>query len=324
MSSLGLSSRAIQGRFYDELSRVFDGAWYSDLFFEGFTDQQFEEYAFTSQVGNWRKHTGQHAPTRLTSKAIRIANERWENSLNIPIDDWRRDKTGQIATRVGELADSVGHFFDEIYTTMLIDGDIGTGMAGTAYDGQFFFDTDHSWGDSGTLQNNIDSSDVASLNVGSATAPTQAEASAAILDVIAYMLKYKDDKGRPSNGGMRRVKVVCPTNLWGPMHAACTASRLNAASGAVGDNSLITSGFSVTAHANPRLDADSTSVFYVFRADGRTKPFIQQEEVPVTIDDACAEGSEYASHNKELMWSAEWVGGFGYGQWQHAVRCTLS
>lgn len=321
MSSMGLSSRAIAGDFYRKLEGAFDASWVSRVAFRQSSDQQHEEYRFLSMVPAMRKWSGQRQATRPGGNVIRIANEVWESSINIPVDDFRRDKTGQIAARIDDLSQRVVDNFDKQITQLIIDGDGST--SGLAYDGQFFFDTDHSEGSSGTLQNNIDSSDVSQLNVGSATAPTQSEMSEAIIGVIGYMLQYLDDQGEPLNGGARSFLVLCPTNLWGPAMGGVFNAATIGASGAVASNVIKGSGFTIDVAANPRLNADSTSIFYVFRTDGATRPFIVQEEVGVSLD-ALAEGSDYAIENREHLYTAEWIGGFGFGQWQHATRCTLS
>lgn len=324
MASVGLSSRAIQGEFFQTLEGAFNKSWVSSVAMMTGSNQQYEEYRFLGMAPPLRKWTGQRAPVRFTSKGLKIANEVWDASVNVSVDDLRRDKTGQISLRIQELADRVVEHYDKQLTNFIINGDADVAGYGLAYDDQFFFDTDHSEGSSGTLQNNIDSSDVGQLNVATATAPTQAEMVDAILGVIAYALAYKDDQGEFLNGNARSFIAMLPTNLYGAAIGATRNAMVAGASGAAFNNNLAASEFNVTAVCNPRLDADSTSIFYLFRTDGRTKPFIVQEEEAVTFDTSLAEGSEYASENREHQYTAEWIGGFGYGQWQHAVRATLS
>jgi phage major head subunit gpT-like protein len=324
MSVSALGSRAIVGTFFRRLEEQFDGAWWSPLAFQNNSDQQYEEYRFSDQVPTFTKWTGQRAGTTLGTKFVRVTNETWNNVLDVSVDDLRRDKTGQIMVRVNEIADRFAYLMDERITTLITQGDSTTGFAGTAYDDQQYFDTDHSEGSSGTLQNNIDSSDVAALNVSTAADPTQAEASAILLNVIAYMMTYKDDKGEPMNGGARQFLALLPTNLWGAFLGAAKKDLLEGSSGTVRDNLLKQTDFGIDVRCNPRLDADSTTVGYLFRTDGNTKPFIVQEEVGVTMDSRLAEGSEYAIENRMHRYISEWTGGFGYGQWQYAVRFTLS
>lgn len=320
---IGLSSRAIEGQFFRRLEQVFDSSWWAPLAFKNNSDQQYEDYRFTDQVGSFKKWTGQRMPYELGAKNIVIPNEVWTNDLKVSVDDLRRDKTGQVMIRVNELADRFGYLMDERLTTLITAGDSLTGFGGAAYDGQQYFDTDHSEGSSGTLQNDIDSSDVASLNVSTAAAPTQAEAAAILLDVIMYAHTYLDDKGEPMNGGAREWVWVGPTNLAGAFAVAASANMLTGASGTVRDNFLLGQPFNIRTYANPRLDADSTTVAYLFRVDGNTKPFIVQEELGVTMK-SLAEGTDYEVENRAHLYTADWIGGFGYGQWQYAIRFTLS
>lgn len=72
---------------------------------------------------------------------------------------------------------------------------------------------------------------------------------------------------------------------------------------------------------NPRL-TDSAS-FFTFRADGSMKPFIIQEEVPLEMPKV-AEGSEEEFFNRDHLYSAEWWGGFAYGEWRYATRTVFT
>jgi phage major head subunit gpT-like protein len=72
---------------------------------------------------------------------------------------------------------------------------------------------------------------------------------------------------------------------------------------------------------NPRLTW--TTDFAIFRTDGRSKPFILQEEEGVTVQ-AIAEGSEEEFRNNRHLYGVKRICNVGYGLWQHAARCTLS
>jgi Mu-like prophage major head subunit gpT len=72
---------------------------------------------------------------------------------------------------------------------------------------------------------------------------------------------------------------------------------------------------------NPRLTA--ADKFAIFRADGRTKPFIQQIEEAVSIA-AIAEGSEYEFEENAHKYGVKKITNVGYGMWQQAIRATLS
>lgn len=318
MASMGLSSRAVQGQFYRRLEETLSNSWYSRVIFNNTSDQQHEEYRFLDAVPAVREWTGQHAPSKLSSKFIRITNRKFETSVNIPSDDFRRDKTGQIVARINEMAQRFPLFIEQTITNYLISGTSST-TYGAAYDGQAFFSASHSEGASGTLKNLLTSSEVPSLNVGTANAPTEAEMSQALLNTIMYMYNYKDDKGMPINGTAREFVVVVPLNLAG----AALGGVFNATFAQGVSNPLAAlnaRGWRIDVQPSQLLTTDTE--FYVLRADGNTKPLIVQQEVGVMFD-SLVSGSEYEIQNKQHLYTATWDGGFGYGQWQHAVKATL-
>lgn len=323
MASMGLSSRAIIGNFYQRLDASMGSSWMNGIVWENnSTDQQNEEYRFLGQTPKVQKWNGQTKSERLTSKGIIVANERYDWSLNVPIDDLRRDKTSQIIVRAQEGGQQFANFYEEQFTNMIVNGTAST--YGNAYDGTTFFSTSHSEGLSGTQKNVLTSSEVDALNVNSASAPTEDEMSKAVLNSMMKFYGLLDDQGQPINGSAKQFTLMVSTNLAGASYAALYNAIVTAASGNTTSNSLYglrNEGWGINLAINPRLT--TTDVFYLFRTDGITKPFIKQNEVPVSMTYLGPE-SEYAKFNKEVLWSAEWVGGFGYGQWQHALKCTLS
>jgi phage major head subunit gpT-like protein len=61
----------------------------------------------------------------------------------------------------------------------------------------------------------------------------------------------------------------------------------------------------------------------MFRPDGRAKPFILQEELPVQVS-AIAEGSEEEFKNNQHLYGVKAIRNVGFGLWQHAMMATLS
>jgi phage major head subunit gpT-like protein len=319
MPGLGLGSRAIIGRFYETLEGSFDKSWVSKVGMTFGSDQESETYKWLGMSPAMREWVGGRNAKGLRSNGMTITNKTFEATLEIAVDDIRRDKTGQVDVRIGELADRVATHWESLLSTLIANG--GGATSGLCYDGQYFFDTDHSEGSSGTLVNACTSSHVAALDVTTAAAPTQAEMASCVLGTIGYMLGYKDDQGEPIHGNARQFLVMTPTNLWGPAMAAASQSTLIGTSGAISPNPLSATGFNITAVCNPRLS--TTTVFYVFRTDGRTKPFILQEEEGLSIS-AIAEGSEEEFKNNRHLYGVKAIRNVGYGMWQHGVQATLS
>jgi phage major head subunit gpT-like protein len=315
----GLSSRAIIGTFYQTLEGAFDKSWVSKIGMLFTSDMESETYKWLGMSPQMREWIGPRLAKGLRTNGITIENKTYESTLQINVDDLRRDKTDQIMLRVREMADRTADHWEKLLSALIAAGDGST--LGLAYDGQYFFDTDHSEGDSGTLVNSVSSSHVAKLNVTTAADPTEAEMAAAILGMVAYQYGYKDDQGEPMNGAAREFVVMCPVNLWGAAMAAASKDALVGASGAISPNPLASSGVRIIPVCNPRLS--TTTVFYMFRTDGRAKPFILQEELPVQVS-AIAEGSEEEFKHNQHLYGVKAIRNVGFGLWQHAMMATLS
>ena len=80
-------------------------------------------------------------------------------------------------------------------------------------------------------------------------------------------------------------------------------------------------GFNIRVIPNVRLTW--TTKMATFRTDGRVKPFILQEEMPMSIK-AVAEGSELEFNENKHRYGVDWSGNVGYGYWQHACLTTFT
>lgn len=315
MSLQELSPRAVIGEFFDRLEVGMGQTWVDQLSVRFDSDQGSEDLPFLGMVPRLREMVNGHRPDELSADKITIVNKEYEASLRVPVKDWRRDKTGQIMARVGELADAaVAHW------RSLVSALITAGTATACYDGQYFFSASHTEGESGTQSNLITASDASALNVGTAAAPTAYEFAEAVKAVIPLFYGLKDDKGEYLNEEAKAFTVMVPLNLSNAANAAVQSQILNTGSGAV-DNTINKGEYRVSVVTNPRLT--SGAVFYVFRSDGRVKPFVRIEEVPIEADQL-GPGSEYAKLNKEYLFLLYTSRGAGYGRWQHAMHCTLS
>ncbi len=310
----GISSRAVIGTFYETLLSASQQSWASQLAMMLTSNQESETYRWLGMVPAMREWAGGRLAKGLRASGITIVNKDFEATLEILASDVRRDKTGQVQVRIQELADRAAGIWEALISQLILTG--GTGIC---YDGQYFFDTDHSEGDSGTQKNLLTASEVPALNVTSPSAPSEAEFASALMGVIGYMLAYKDDQGEPINAPAKAFAVMTPPNLYGAAAAAVSQRVLMGAT--LANNAVLSAGLTVTPICNPRLTAND--VFYVFRTDGRAKPFICQEELPIEMT-ALAEGSEEEFKNNRHLYGVKMSGNAGYGLWQHATKNTLS
>lgn len=304
----GLSSRAIIGTFYQRLEVLTSASWIGGISMEFQSDQESETYKWLGMSPAMREWIGGRQAKGLRENGVTITNKLWEATLEIPVDWMRRDKTGQILVRVDDMASRAVTHWQSLLSGLIIGGE-----SLVCYDGQYFFDTDHAQGDSGTQSNDItvDISAVPASLHGTATLPSPEELRAMVFAGVEKILGFKDDQGEPMNELARKFLVMVPL---GWMTATVAALR-NPVVG--GDTNTVTSldGYTFEVAVNPRLTW--TDKLAVFRVDGSVKPFIRQEEFGVQVD-AVAEGSELEFNERMHHYGISASRNVGLGYWQHA------
>jgi len=320
MSGIGLTtSRAIIGEFYNRLSQNVGAEWVPQISMLMPSVQETENYKWLGMSPQMRQWIGGRNAKGFKDQGMTITNLEYEATLEVLTRELRRDKTGQIMTRVRELADRANSHWAKLLTALIV-----AGAAATCYDTQYFFDTDHA--DPGAVYTTSQDNDLtwdisgvgASVHSATAAQATVEEMRFAILAAISAIVGFLDDQGEPMNENANSFLVMTPLNLYPSALAACSLPVVAGGE----QNILQRGGFNLTAVPNARL-TNNTGIFYVFRTDGQTKPFIRQEEVPITIE-AIAEGSEleFNEHKHHYgVWASRNV---GYGYWQHAVLCTMT
>lgn len=315
MKKYNLSSRAIIGKFYEQLELT-GTSWADQLSFKVESDQESESYNWLGQVPAMREWKGGRHAKGLRESGITIVNKEFEATLEVAVADLRRDKTGQILTRVRELAYRASDHHAYLLSQLIAQAEVAV-----CYDGQYFFDTDHSEGDSGSQSNKIeiDISAVPAGTHGNVNAPSVGEMNHAIMKGVETIYGLKDDQGEPINTSAQNFLVMVPTPFWATGVAAVKNDTISQ-----GDTNsirnLVMDGMNIQVVMNPRMSwADQ---FAVFRTDGITKPFIKQEEVPVTVS-AIAEDSELEFSKNLHQYGIYASGNVGYGMWQHGTLVTL-
>lgn len=312
--------RNVIGSFRKAYTDGIDGSWAPNLVQRIDTDKETETYRWLGAAPPLREWRGYRLYQPLGRYTMSITNVKYEASLRFDLDDLRRTfKSGnQIPTVLAEMAAKAARHPELLLSNLVIDGDTTT--SGLAYDGQQFFDTDHSEGNSGTQKNDLTATEVPAADVTTTTAPTATEWANTLIQTIGYMYGLKDDQGDPINGDARNFVVMVGTSsLYAGLVQAIGLNSL--ASGA--DNPLrAMSGINITPIFNPRRSA-ATAEFDIFRTDGNVKPFIHQVEVPLTTSMVGA-GSNTEFEEDAHKFGIKLVEGAGYGYWQHAAEVTFS
>jgi phage major head subunit gpT-like protein len=279
------------------------------------SDQESETYNWLGQVPQMREWVGRRQAKGFFENTYSIANKKFEATLEVLLEDLRRDKTTQTMIRVGELAARAAAHWASLMSTLILNGETTV-----CYDGQYFFDTDHKEGNNTTNQSNDLSIDISALPAavhGSTTLPSAEEMSQVILQCVQAIIGFKDNENEPMNENAQNFLVMTPISLMTPALSAVTSDSFG--NGAT--NLIPNAGVNIQVAGNARLTW--TEQIAVFRTDGDVKPIIAQEEVPIRMQ-AVAEGSELEF--EEDMWRFGVMASreVGYGYWQHACMATMT
>jgi phage major head subunit gpT-like protein len=315
MSAKGLSSRVIIGSFFAALAAQDGMSWIPDVSMLFTSDQDSEEYKWLGQSPAMREWVGGRNAKGFTENGITIINKHYEGTIEVLKKELRRDKTGQVLIRINELARRAVTHWANLVSTLIVNG-----AAADCYDGQFFFDTDHSEGSSGTQSNDLslDISDYGVVAAGVITAPSIEEMQQVILAGVAAILGFKDDQGEPMNEDAKNFLVMVPSSLY--------LSAAKAIAMPVGTSITehgLPADMQIRAVMNPRLNATFTDSFPVFRTDGAVKPFIRQQETELEMK-AKGDGSEFEFDEDKHQYGVDTWRNVGYGYWQHACLMTMT
>lgn len=315
MDQSALSSRAIMGMYFLRLEQDPGMSWIDGISNLFGSDQASETYAFLGQTPAMREWLGARQAKGFSGNGVTIVNKHYEATIEVQKKDARRDKTPQLEARMSEFADRSQTHWASLLSTLLLNG-----ASTLCYDGQYYFDTDHSEGNSGSQSNKI-TVDISALPAavhGSITAPSVEEAQQVLLAGIAQILGFKDDQGEPMNENARAFTVVVPVSLWLVFSAAVAA--VTTASLQQNLNPNVIKGISINIEMNARLTW--TDTIAIFRTDSPIKAFIRQTEQEVELK-AKAEGSEFEFDNDAWQFGIDGWRGVGYGYWQRAVQVTM-
>lgn len=308
-----LSFAHVQGEYWLELEAAQETAWTETIASKFDSDQPQEEYPWLGQSPKMVPWTGERPTQVLTSDGLVVVNDDFTTNITISLKDWRRDKTGQLRKRTGEMADAtVEHSMDLLSDLIKANG--------TAYDGVAFYAGTHNVGGF-TIDNDV----VAGDGLAGGSDPTTAQQSKNIQLMLQRALSFKGDEGRAINRRAKVWTIMVPTNLMGATFGAIAndfvgngeSNTLKAVVSGTGQFKGIT--FNVI--VNTDLD-DTPNQMHMFRSDARIMPFIYQEEL-VEIG-GLPETSEWAHLNKAVRFDADISCAAAYGRFELAVRGTLS
>lgn len=312
-----LTNRAILGNLTLALSQarmdwVEGTAMYVD------SDQASEKYGWLGDIPSMRRRDGGLNPRRPQANTYDIANDPYEATLTVYGDEYRRDKTGQVQLRISQMGLAGNRHWASMISTLMLNG-----ASATCYDGQYFYDTDHTDGVNTTAQSNKVSVSIAGLPCqvhGSTTAPSVEEFQQVILRGVQTLFGFKSDQGELLNEDASAFLVTVPVSLFAVACTAVGAPVITAGSTNILESSGAKMGFNVTVRANGRLTW--TDRFTITRTDSPMKAFIIQEEYLNPIE--LGPESEYFKINDKALFGVTASRGAGYGLWQMSVMMIMT
>lgn len=311
MSARGLGSRAIIGEYYARLEQN-DGTEYIAGISNYFTsDQESEIYKWLGMSPAMREWVGGRHAHGFRENGFTIKNKKFEATMEVLVDEIRRDKTGQVMIRVREMADRTNAHWAKLLCALLLAGE-----SAICYDGQYFFDTDHSEGESGTQSN------IVTLDIATPADPTASEMEKAVLKAVERLVGFLDDKGEPMNENANAFHVMVPTSFMAATAAALKNPIIVDGTGARTNTITNIGGFQFGMSVSPRLSPWATK-FAVLRTDAESKALIRQEEEGVKMS-AVAEGSELEFNEDKHRYGVKTIRNAGYGLWQRGALVSFT
>jgi phage major head subunit gpT-like protein len=300
--NIGVTQRGLNGAFFPAFAEA--PTLWRELAALINSDGSKEDYKWLGQLPMPVEWRGERRTQALRDFGQTIVNRHWESTLQVDRDDFEDDQTGQLALRAAELGRRFALHPDKLVVDL-----IEAGEASLAYDGQFFFDTDHVEGDSGSQSNNL------SYDAVAPTAPTAAEFKAAFWQAIKALAGFKDDAGEPWNWFTEFEQLAGIVAFVPPAFLDVASDVLGAnAAPLLNNTSNILAGRGKV-KTSPRLSW--TTKFAIFKVDDPMRPFIFQNRKNVKtdmIDDPL---------KKDVVYAADGRYAVGYGLWQKAVLTTF-
>lgn len=263
-----------------------------------------EQYGMLGNSNGVREWLGERKFKELRAANFTIVNKHWESSELIKKTDIADARTLKYGPILEQLAVEAAYHPDELLFSTIIAGE-----STACFDGQYFFDTDHAWGDSGTQDNDL------TYAAATGTVPTTDEFNAAFHQARTAMMKFKNDQGkllnRPTSTGMSGLMVLVPPELEKVAITALTPGIIS------GNNTNIVIDPPRVVCSAYLTDA---AKFYVINTNSMLKPFVFQAREPLTRQMKGLEDIE----TKDVKFMTEARYNLGYLAWWSSVLTTFT
>ena len=292
------------------LTKKFDTAvaastpFYPQLCTETFSDGANEECGILGGMPGIREWVGDRAFKQLRAARFTIDNKVWESSVAIDKDDINDDRLGMYGPVLSDLGAEAMYHPDELLFALMV-----AGKSAPCMDGQYFYDTDHTWGDSGTQDNDL------TATAATGTTPTAAEFRTAFHAARRKLASYKNDQGkllnRPTVKGYSHLMVIVNPDLEVIANEALVAPvNASGATNIVLNPPVIVASEFVT---------DATEM-YLHNLEGSVKSFVFQKREALTREMKGSDDLEF----KDVKFMTKARYNVGYLAWWKTVLTTFT
>lgn len=254
------------------------------------------DYTWLSRFPKMREWLGDKVVKVLEAFQYTITNKDWEATIEVDRNDIEDDNLGIYGPQAQEAGFSAKQLPDEI------DADLkNNAFANVCYDGQYFYDSDHS----------VAGASVSNLGTAALSAADQAGVLASYGAARTAIMSFTDDEGRPL--GLIPDTLEVPPALEATGRIICENEKLldDTPNPYRGTAKLV---------VNPRLT--STTAWFLHVTSRPVKPFVYQERKKPVFVQQITEEAESVFMRKKFRFGAEARGNGGYGLWQLSYGST--
>lgn len=253
-----------------------------------------ESYNWLGSVPALREWTDERIPGALRTHEYEIPNRKYEATIEVDRETFEDDRLSQIKPRIEELAVRAATHPDELAIELL-----NNGFSTACYDGQYFFDNDHSEGDSGSQSNVL------------STALSADELEAA----VTAMMQFKDDQGKPL-GVMPDTLLVGPDNYFTAREILNSVSIVVAGASDVEKPSGNPLSGMLDLLVSPHVDSGK---WFVLSTTNPVRPLLMQWRIKPEFTAVTDPSDEYVFSTDVFKYGVRSRLGAGYGLWYLAV-----
>lgn len=258
---------------------------------------EFNTYAWLANITGMREWIGHRIVDGLKERTQVIYNKDYEKTLGVARNAIADGMLADAVMAMEQLVMVANRLPDDLLLA-LMEGGQSAAVAGLAYDGQFYYDTDHPTDIdlvTGTQRNYYAS--------GLALDSTNLKAA------IAAVQSFKGENGMPLGVGQNGLTLTVPPGLWGAALDAAEAKTVSA-----GGENIIATKLNVKPVQWARLSSSTRWFLHDLSSPG-PKPYIYQERMKAQYVSKTAPTDDNLFFDKQYIWGVDARVGAGYGLW---------